>query len=76
MSQGMLEKPHGLEVFDGHHWDYIQEDIRTLYRISKILRAQRFENGSLKLDNVHLQVKLDDTGRPESFAPYQVVSHF
>ncbi|KAJ7179085.1 SSD1 protein [Mycena filopes] len=49
----------------------IEHDIKILEGIAKKLRAKRFENGTLSLDSLRLQFKLDDRGLPIDCGQYE-----
>lgn len=51
------------EVIDGgKHW--LEEDIRHLHALSKMLTAKRFREGSVDLDTPEPRFKLDAAGKP------------
>jgi protein SSD1 len=49
----------------------IEHDIKILESIAKKLRARRFENGTLSLESLRLQFKLDDSGLPADCGQYE-----
>ncbi|KAJ7368360.1 SSD1 protein [Mycena albidolilacea] len=49
----------------------IEHDIKVLEGIAKKLRARRFQNGTLSLDSLRLQFKLDDHGMPVDCGQYE-----
>jgi protein SSD1 len=49
----------------------IEHDIKILEGLAKKLRARRFENGTLSLDSLRLQFKLDDNGLPVDCGQYE-----
>jgi ribonuclease R len=51
-----------IETGDG---DY-KDEILTLDRLAKILRAKRFENGAIAFDRVEVRFEIDDKGKPTS----------
>ena len=42
----------------------LAEEILTLDRLAKVLRAERFENGSVDFDRVEVRFDIDETGHP------------
>ena len=48
---------------DGYKGEYAEEII-TLDRLAKLLRARRFKGGSVKFDSEELHFDVDDTGKP------------
>ena len=46
------------------------QDIRLLQNLAKKLRAQRFQNGTLSLENLELSFTLDDDGLPTDCGQY------
>lgn len=51
-------------VIPEHNASDIEHDIKVLHGIAKKLRQERFDNGTLSLESLHLQFKLDDNGIP------------
>lgn len=51
------------EVIETGEGDY-KEEILTLDRLAKALRAQRFENGSVDFDREEVRFDIDETGHP------------
>ncbi|KAJ7908305.1 SSD1 protein [Mycena leptocephala] len=49
----------------------IEHDIKILESIAKKLRARRFENGTLSLESLRLQFKLDANGLPADCGQYE-----
>ncbi|KAJ7283592.1 SSD1 protein [Mycena rebaudengoi] len=49
----------------------IEHDIKVLEGLAKNLRARRFANGTLSLDSLRLQFKLDDNGLPVDCGQYE-----
>ncbi|KAF7355365.1 DIS3-like exonuclease 2 [Mycena sanguinolenta] len=49
----------------------IEHDIKILEGIAKKLRGRRFENGTLSLNSLRLQFKLDDHGMPVDCGQYE-----
>ena len=45
-------------------------DVLNLHGIASRLRAQRFERGCLKLDNVKLSFQMDNDGNPLAASPH------
>ncbi|KAJ2902752.1 hypothetical protein GGI21_004516, partial [Coemansia aciculifera] len=50
----------------------IELSIRLFFKLSKIMRKRRFDNGALSLSNVKLSFDLDDTGAPIDCRPYAI----
>lgn len=57
-------------VSEPHQVSEVEKDILLLNSLAKKLRARRFENGALKIDNVKLSFALDDEGRPIDCGAY------
>ncbi|KAJ9098168.1 hypothetical protein QFC21_004497 [Naganishia friedmannii] len=57
-------------VSEPHQVSEVEKDILLLNSLAKRLRARRFENGALKIDNVKLSFALDDEGRPIDCGAY------
>ena len=53
-----------ITVTEGHNLEDIVSDVKYLEQLAKKLRAQRFGNGALSLENLSLAFKLDDSGLP------------
>ncbi|KAJ7638869.1 SSD1 protein [Roridomyces roridus] len=81
-SAAKLAYSHAQNVIDGqtlgsvpvipeHDAADIAHDIKVLQGLAKNLRARRFENGTLSLDSLRLQFKLDDNGMPIDCGQYQ-----
>ncbi len=51
------------EVIETHKGDYVDE-ITTLDALAKILRKERYENGSVEFDRVEVRFDIDETGHP------------
>lgn len=51
--------------------DLTLSDDRFLQSMAKQMRARRFENGALRIDNVKLSFSLDDEGRPDDCVVYE-----
>ena len=51
------------EIIETGSGDYAEE-INTLDRLAKILRKDRYENGSVDFDRVEVQFEIDETGHP------------
>ena len=51
------------EVIETRKGEYVDE-ILTLDRLAKILRAERYENGSVDFDRVEVRFDIDETGHP------------
>ncbi|KAJ9110263.1 hypothetical protein QFC19_001666 [Naganishia cerealis] len=57
-------------VSQPHSVSAVEKDILLLHDLAKKLRARRFENGALKIDNVKLSFALDEDGRPIDCGAY------
>ncbi len=53
------------QVIETGKGDYVDE-IQTLDRLAKILRKQRYDNGSVEFDRREVRFDIDDKGRPVS----------
>lgn len=51
------------EVIETGKGDLVEE-IRTLDRLAKILRAERYENGSVEFDRAEVRFDIDENGHP------------
>ncbi|GAA5956196.1 hypothetical protein JCM3765_005486 [Sporobolomyces pararoseus] len=49
----------------------IENDIKALGDIAKLLRARRFENGALRIDNVKVSFSLNEFGLPDDCAAFE-----
>ncbi|GAA5906681.1 mRNA-binding translational repressor SSD1 [Sporobolomyces salmoneus] len=49
----------------------IENDIKALGDIAKLLRARRFDNGALRIDNVKVSFALNEFGLPEDCAAFE-----
>lgn len=49
----------------------IENDIKALGDIAKVLRARRFDNGALRIDNVKVSFKLNEFGLPNDCAAFE-----
>ena len=54
------EAQNVIETGEGNH----AEEILTLDRMAKILRKNRYENGSVEFDRVEVRFDIDETGHP------------
>ncbi|KAI7954609.1 hypothetical protein MJO28_005009 [Puccinia striiformis f. sp. tritici] len=45
--------------------DQVLESLRALGQLSRQMRARRFEEGCLRIDNIRLNIKLDEEGLPD-----------
>ncbi|XP_062337239.1 DIS3-like exonuclease 2 [Osmerus eperlanus] len=78
-AQSMIEAPDKLfapdelpPVAPDHPVDEIHQAVLNLHAIAKRLRAQRFEGGALRLDQLKLSFTLDrETGMPQGCYVYQ-----
>lgn len=61
-----------VSILNGIKKEDIEEDIRLLFKISKILRERRFEKGTLSLNSIKLWFKLDDDGNPIDNGIYKI----
>jgi protein SSD1 len=66
MVQGVLdgEPLRNVSVAPEHEVSSVENDIRLLYELAKVLRTRRFQNGSLRLESPRLSFKLNDQGLP------------
>ncbi|MCB9283389.1 MAG: ribonuclease R [Lewinellaceae bacterium] len=63
------------EIMDSGEGDFVEE-LNTLNRISKILRKQRFEGGSIDFDADEVRFRLDEHGVPiEVFVKERMDAH-
>ena len=51
------------EIIESGHGEYAQE-ILTLDKLAKILRKERYENGSVEFDRCEVRFDIDETGHP------------
>ncbi|KAJ3271475.1 DIS3-like exonuclease 2 [Terramyces sp. JEL0728] len=56
----------------GHDQKDVEKDILQLYKYSKILRQNRYDNGALTLNSIKLWFDLDDVGNPLDCGIYQL----
>ncbi|CAO1623899.1 unnamed protein product [Sympodiomycopsis kandeliae] len=56
--------PLPAEKVRSHTVDQITDDIQVLHSLAKKMRARRFDEGALRVDNVKLNFKLDENGLP------------
>lgn len=61
----------GVAVAPEHSAKDIEHDIKVLDGLAKKFRAGRFENGTLSLNSLRLQFKLDDNGIPTDCWQYE-----
>lgn len=52
-------------VYGNHQKEDIEADIRTLNRVSRILRSKRYEEGALSINSIKLCFSMDKEGIPE-----------
>ena len=81
-SCGKLWYDHAQQVIDGKEFtgkvvggwsvDQVKQKIQNLYKLSKILRQQRYDNGALSLNSIKLWFKLDDNGNPIDTGVYEL----
>lgn len=63
--QGVLDgEPLGDVCVAPEHEVAIENDIKLLYDLAKVLRTRRFQNGALRLETPRLSFKLNDQGLP------------
>ncbi|KAF6762266.1 SSD1 protein [Ephemerocybe angulata] len=55
----------------GHQESAIEQDVKILESIAKILRADRFKNGALSLEGMKIKFTLDENGLPADCGPYE-----
>jgi protein SSD1 len=79
-----LSYDHAQAVIDGESWDklpafeigngvsasQLEDDIKLLFKFSKLMRKRRFDNGSLTLNSIKLWFKLDEVGNPIDSGTY------
>eukprot|EP00879_Flechtneria_rotunda_P015976 GHRR01016709.1.p1 GENE.GHRR01016709.1~~GHRR01016709.1.p1 ORF type:complete len:971 (+),score=396.72 GHRR01016709.1:730-3642(+) len=58
------------QLYNGATWEQVIFDSLALHGIASHLRAARFANGSLRLNNTKLHFALDTGGNPVSASPY------
>ena len=56
------------EVLETQNGDY-KEEVLLLDRLAKILRKERFKNGSISFETVEIKFKLDENGKPLGVYP-------
>lgn len=61
----------GVAIIPQHNASDIEHDIKILDGLAKKLRARRFENGTLSLESLSLQFKLDENGLPTDCWQYE-----
>jgi VacB/RNase II family 3'-5' exoribonuclease len=85
-SCGKLAYEHAQALIDGKTWDDlppvtlsnnvsiddIKNDTLFLFKISKILRKRRFDNGALAIQSIKLWFALDDVGNPIDTGVYRL----
>ncbi|KAI9508940.1 SSD1 protein [Russula earlei] len=66
MVQGVLdgESLGNVSVVPEHEVSSVENDIKLLYELAKILRTRRFQNGALRLESPRLSFKLNNRGLP------------
>ncbi|OZJ05296.1 hypothetical protein BZG36_01948 [Bifiguratus adelaidae] len=62
--------PSTVEITD-HNVHDVESDILQLHAFAKTLRARRFENGALTMNNIKLSFNLDDNMHPEGVYVYR-----
>ncbi|KAI9477832.1 MAG: hypothetical protein EXX96DRAFT_568371 [Benjaminiella poitrasii] len=67
--EGFEMGPH-VVIHGGHQAHAIYSDIFELYRMSVEMRQRRYANGSLSLNSVKLQFKLNEQGEPISVSQF------
>ncbi|KAG0239001.1 hypothetical protein BGX31_003124 [Mortierella sp. GBA43] len=55
----------------GHSRVRVEKSIKTLFKISQILRQRRFDNGALSINSVKLTFDLDEQGNPLDMSVYE-----
>lgn len=78
LAQDMIDSPNRMweleelpQIYGQWSPRYISKSVNLLSKLSKKLRARRFENGALKIDKIKLAFDLDkNTGLPRGFSPY------
>lgn len=61
----------GEKVSDEEERKATEADINSLAGLARQLRARRFDNGALRIDNVKVVFALDEDGRPEDAHTFQ-----
>lgn len=54
-----------------HTAEQVQSDIVVLHQLADKLRARRFDNGAVRIDNVKLSFNLDENGMPTDAVTYK-----
>jgi len=62
--------PEGIKIHDDHDPEGIATDIKLLDDMARQMRARRFNEGALRIDNVKLSFALDADGRPDDCKVY------
>jgi exoribonuclease R len=61
-----------VEIYNGFSSQYVQNQIKTLFHISSILRKKRFDNGALSLNSLKLWFQLDEQDNPSDCGIYEL----
>ncbi|KAI8897838.1 hypothetical protein BC833DRAFT_592225 [Globomyces pollinis-pini] len=64
------DETENVELYGSWTIDQIRGDIQQLYKFSKVLRENRYKNGSLTLNSIKLWFDCDDTGLPVDSGVY------
>ena len=66
------EEGVGKPIDGGHTAEQITQDVKVLHRMSKAMRARRFENGALTINAFKLNFRLDKQGLPGVAEVYEL----
>ncbi|KAI8606219.1 RNB-domain-containing protein [Dissophora ornata] len=56
----------------GHARSLVEDNIKTFFKLSQILRQKRFENGALSINSVKLSFETDEIHNPLSVSVYEL----
>ncbi|RXW24698.1 hypothetical protein EST38_g1159 [Candolleomyces aberdarensis] len=62
---------NGVAIDGQHQLAAIEQDVKIIESIAKKLRADRFKNGALALDDMKIRFTLDDSGLPVDCVQYE-----
>ena len=62
---------NGVAIDGQHQLAAIEQDVKILESVAKKLRADRFKNGALSLDDMKIKFTLDDDGLPTDCVQYE-----
>lgn len=60
------------DVGNGFTYKDVYKSVKSLGKLSEILRERRFENGALRLGRTKVSIKLNATGLPQSVGLYEI----